>query len=161
MRICVFPGSFDPVTAGHLDVIARASAIFDSVFVTVMVNPGKQGALSVKDRILLLQKACRRFENVAVDQWDGLLADYMRELNARVLIRGVRTCSEFEHEYTAALINRDLNEQIETLLLPSDPGLSHVSSSMVKEIAAFGGDISAFVPKECLQDIRRALSKKD
>ncbi|MBR2853830.1 MAG: pantetheine-phosphate adenylyltransferase [Clostridia bacterium] len=160
MSSCVFPGSFDPVTAGHMDIISRASAIFDRVHVTVMVNVNKQGCFPAEDRVRLLQKACARYGNVEVDRWEGLLAEYMREHRERILIRGVRSCSEYEHEYTAALLNRRLNEQAETLLIPADPALSAVSSSAVREIAGFGGEIRGLVPDECLKDIQRMLSKK-
>ena len=159
MSSCVFPGSFDPVTIGHLDVIKRISAVFDTVRVTVMINISKQGTIHVEDRISLLRKACRRFPNVEVDNWGGLLADYMNKHQDQILIRGVRGCSEFEHEYTSALMNRRLNDRFETLLIPSDPALCAVSSSAVREIAAFGGNIEGLVPKECLKDIQRMLSK--
>ena len=160
MSSCVFPGSFDPVTAGHMDVIKRAAAVFDTVRVTVMINVKKQGSIPFEDRIRMLKKACRRFPNVQVDQWDGLLADYMREYGEKVLIRGVRGNAEFEHEYTTAVINRMLNDQFETFLIPSDPKLSAVSSSAVREILAFGGEIKGLVPDTCLKDIREILSKK-
>lgn len=161
MSSCVFPGSFDPVTAGHLDIIRRSAELFDTVHVTVMINVNKQGVIPVKDRIRLLEKVCLSFENVIVDQWEGLLADYMQEHHERILIRGVRGCSEFEHEYNAALLNKKLNDQVETLLMPAEPGLSVVSSSAVREIAAFDGDISGLVPEVCLKDIRKLLSKKN
>ncbi len=160
MSSCVFAGSFDPVTVGHMDVIGRAAAIFEKVHVTVMVNIHKQGALPADERIRLLEKACARFDNVEVDRWEGLLAEYMREHQERILIRGVRSCSEFEHEYDSALINKKLNGEFETLLIPSDPGLAMVSSSAVREIASFGGELKDLVPKECLKDIRIMLSKK-
>ena len=160
MSSCVFPGSFDPVTNGHMDVIRRAAAVFDTVRVIVMINVNKQGAVPVCDRIRLLKKACRRLPNVQVDQWDGLLADYMREKGEKVLIRGVGGSAEFEHEYTAAVMNRMLNDQFETFLIPSDPKWSAVSSSAVREIAAFGGEIKGLVPDTCLKDIREVLSKK-
>ena len=160
MSSSVFPGSFDPVTAGHMDVIKRAAAVFDTVRVTVMINVSKQGTIPVEDRIRMMKKACRKFPNVQVDQWDGLLADYMREYGEKVLIRGVRGNAEFEHEYTTAVINRMLNDQFETFLIPSDPKLSAVSSSAVREILAFGGEIKGLVPDTCLKDIREILSKK-
>ena len=158
MSSCVFPGSFDPVTVGHLDLIRRAAEVFDTVRVTVMINVNKQGAVPVKDRIRLLQKACKPFSNVTIDQWDGLLADYMRERGEKILIRGARGSAEFEHEYSSALLNKRLNGQVETFLMPADPALSAVSSSAVREIAAFGGDISGLVPPECLKDIQKLLS---
>ncbi len=160
MSSCVFPGSFDPVTAGHMDVIKRAAAVFDTVRVTVMINLKKQGSIPFEDRIRMLKKTCRMFPNVQVDQWDGLLADYMREYGEKVLIRGVRGSAEFEHEYTTAVINRMLNDQFETFLIPSDPKWSAVSSSAVREILAFGGEIKGLVPDTCLKDIREILSKK-
>lgn len=160
MSSCVFPGSFDPVTVGHMNVIERASAVFDTVHVIVMINVNKQGRIPVGDRIRILQKACSRFPNTVVDQWNGLLAEYMREHREKILIRGVRGLTEFDHEYTSALMNRQLNDQFETLLIPSDPMLSAVSSSAVREIADFGGDIKELVPKECLKDIQAFLSKK-
>ena len=160
MSSCVFPGSFDPVTVGHMDVIGRAAAVFDTVYVTVMINVNKQGSVSIEDRILLLKKACGRYPNVQVDKWDGLLAEYMNERHEKILIRGVRGASEFEHEYASAVMNRMLNDHFETLLIPSDPKLSAVSSSAVREIAEFGGDIRGLVPDEILKDIRMILSKK-
>ena len=160
MSSCVFPGSFDPVTNGHMDVIRRAVAVFDTVLVTVMINVNKQGTIPVDDRIRMLKKACGKFPNVQVDQWDGLLADYMREKGEKVLIRGVRGSAEFEHEYPAAVMNRMLNDQFETFMIPADPKWSVVSSSAVREIAAFGGEIKGLVPDACLKDIREVLSKK-
>ena len=160
MSSCVFPGSFDPVTVGHMDIIARASAVFDTVFVMVMINVNKQGCIPIDDRLRILRKACRRYTNVKVDQWDGLLSDYMREHRQKILIRGVRRCSEFENEYASALINRRLNDQFETLLIPADPELSAISSSAVREITVFGGNIKGLVPEECLKDIQGILSKK-
>ena len=160
MSSCVFAGSFDPVTSGHMDVIARASAIFDKVIVTVMINVNKQCTFPVKNRISMLKKACGRFPNVEVDRWDGLLADYMRERGMKILIRGIRSCSEFEHEYASAVINRGLNDQFETLLIPSDPAFGAVSSSTVREVARFGGDLRGLVPDELVKDIGRILSKE-
>ena len=115
MSSCVFPGSFDPVTAGHMDIIKRAAAVFDTVRVTVMINVNKQGTIPVEDRIRMLKKACRKIPNVQVDRWNGLLADYMREHGEKVLIRGVRGGAEFEHEYTSAVINRMLNDRFEKI----------------------------------------------
>ena len=160
MSSCVFPGSFDPVTAGHMDIIARASAVFDIVCVTVMINVSKRCCIPADDRMRLLKKACRRYPNVKVDHWNGLLAEYMREHRQKILIRGVRGCSEFDQEYTSALMNRRLNDQFETLLIPADPEISIISSSAVREIAGFGGDITGLVPEECLKDIQGFLSKK-
>ena len=160
MLSCVFAGSFDPVTAGHMDIISRAAVLFGKVRVTVMHNVHKSGSISVEERIHLLQKACKCFPNVEVDRWEGLLADYMRDRGESILIRGCRNASEFEQEYTASLVNKRLYNQFETLLIPSNPQLSAVSSSAVREVFRFGGDIAGLVPDECLKDIQKLLSKK-
>ncbi len=159
MKTCVFPGSFDPVTRGHLDVIIRASKLFDQVTVAVMVNIHKRGTLTPEERVGLLKKACAELANVTVVQWDGLLADYMRQNGERCLIRGVRGSAEFETETVNAQVNRMLYPEMETLLLPASDGMGCVSSSMVREIAAFGGDIRAYVPENVAEEIQRLLSK--
>ena len=159
MRTCVFPGSFDPVTIGHMDLIRRASVLFDQVTVTVMVNIRKQGALTPDQRMDFLRKACEHLPNVRVDRWDGLLADYMREKGETCLIRGIRNGTELDAEMDAARINHLLNSGIETLFLPASDGLAMISSSMVRELAAFGADISPYVPEETEQEIIRLLSK--
>ena len=161
MVSCVFPGSFDPVTRGHLDLITRASAMFDHVTVTVMVNIRKKSAVSLENRISLLRKVCGIFPNVTVDSWDGLLSEYMRLRNEHIVIRGIRNGEELEQELGAASANRMLNEQIETIFIPSDPMLRGVSSSAVREIVAFGGDIRAFVPDAVTEEIRTLLSKQN
>ena len=160
MRSCVFPGSFDPVTKGHLDLISRAAAIFDRVTVAVMVNIRKTGAIPVPDRIRMLQKVCAPYVNVRIESWDGLLAEYMKKKKETVIVRGIRNTRELEQELDSAAVNRMLNGRIETVFLPSDPGLTAVSSSAVREIAAFGGDIQAFVPDDLTEEIYGFLSKK-
>ena len=158
MTSCVFPGSFDPITKGHLDLIKRASAIFDQVTVTVMNNIQKKGAVPIEKRAKLLQKACAAFSNVAVDRWDGLLADYMAEKNERIIIRGIRSAAELDSELQTCAANKLLNQRIETIFLPCDPSTSGISSSAVREIAAFGGNIKDFVPEELTEEIRSLLS---
>ena len=157
MSTCVFPGSFDPVTRGHMDVITRAARLFDQVTVAVMVNVRKAGVLAPEDRVRLLEKACAGILNVRVVRWDGLLADYMRESGERCLIRGVRGTGEFDAEITSAQVNRLLNPDVETLLIPASDGMSAVSSSAVREIAAFGGDIRAFVPECVAEELQERL----
>ena len=159
MVSCVFPGSFDPVTKGHMDLIQRAASLFDRVTVTVMVNISKKGALSLEDRIRLLENACSDFPNVRVDSWDGLLADYMKKKKERIVIRGVRNTPEFEHELSSACANKMLNGSVETFFIPTDPALAGVSSSAVREIFSFGGDISSFVPEKLIKEIGELLSK--
>ena len=160
MVSCVFPGSFDPVTLGHMHLIERASAVFDRVTVAVMINPSKSGRIPVEKRTELLKKACIRFSNVRIVCWDGLLADFMIEKNERILIRGVRNCNDYEQESAAFFTNRMLNDHIEVLLLPTDPCFAGISSSVVREVALFGGDISPFVPEGLAEEITALLSNK-
>ena len=160
MVSCVFPGSFDPVTRGHLDLIQRASSAFDHVTVAVMYNIHKKGTIPVEKRVELLKKVCSTFQNVSIDRWDGLLADYMRIKKEIIVIRGIRGGMEAEQEILANAANRMLNNQMETLFLPTAPELAGVSSSAVREVYSFGGDISAFVPKEITEEIKILLSKK-
>lgn len=159
MSSCVFPGSFDPVTLGHTDLISRASRLFDNVYVAVMINIQKKGTIPADQRISMLKTVCRDYSNVIVERWDGLLADYMNEKNTALVIRGVRHFSEYEHELNAATVNKMLNSRIETVFLPADPKLSCISSSAVKEIYRFGGDIRPFVPEILLKEIISYLSK--
>ena len=160
MTSCVFPGSFDPVTKGHLNLISRASALFDRVTVTVMNNIKKRGAVPVGKRVDLLRKACAGFPNVVVDRWDGLLADYMSQKNERIIIRGIRNAAEMDLELQTSAANKLLNPGIETVFLPCDPSMIGISSSAVREISAFGGCIKDFVPEELTEDIRRLLSNE-
>ena len=159
MTSCVFPGSFDPVTAGHMNLIARAAGLFDRVTVALMVNIRKSGAIPAEKRLTLLEKACAGYPNVQVVRWSGLLADFMRENGERIVIRGVRSAFEFDQEWASCHANRMLNDQFETLFLPAEPGMGGVSSSAVREIAAFGGEIENFVPKGLAEEIRALLSK--
>ncbi len=161
MVSCVFPGSFDPVTKGHVDVIQRASRLFDHVTVTVMYNMHKKGAIPVEKRLELLRKACGDCPNVSVDRWNGLLADYMREKNEKIVIRGVRSSAEFEQELNSCEANRLLNSGMETVFVPSSLPMTGISSSAVREIAAFGGNIRAFVPEGLTEEIAALLSKKE
>lgn len=160
MVSCVFPGSFDPVTKGHLNLISRASEIFDKVTVTVMNNIHKNGAVPIEERVELLRKACAHHPNVIVERWDGLLVDYMDKKNERTIIRGIRSAAELDSELQACAANKLLNHRIETLFLPCDPSMSGISSSAVREIAAFGGNIQDFVPDELTEEIGTLLSNK-
>ncbi len=160
MVSCVFPGSFDPVTKGHLDLILRAASLFDHVTVTVMVNIRKKGAIPAGKRVELIKKACSGIPNITVDRWDGLLAEYMKEKGEKIVIRGLRSGNELDQELCSLHANRMLNGDIETVFLASDPSLSGVSSSAVREIAAFGGSIETFVPEEITEEISSLLSNK-
>ena len=160
MVSCVFPGSFDPVTRGHMDLISRAARVFDHVTVTLMVNIHKKSAIDTETRAELLRKACAAYPNVTVDRWEGLLADYMRERNEKILIRGIRGGMELDSEMQSAAASRMLNNGYEVLFLPCAPEYAGISSSAVREIAAFGGDIRAFVPETVTEEIRALLSNK-
>jgi pantetheine-phosphate adenylyltransferase len=146
MRSALFPGSFDPVTNGHLDVIERACLLFDKIYVTIAVNGEKNPMFSFEERKTLLVEVCSQFDNVEVDTFDGLLIDAAREFNAAAVIRGLRAISDFEYEFQMAMMNRTLSETCETVFLMPKPAYSFLSSRMIKEIAMFGGDVSHFVP---------------
>ncbi len=159
MSSCVIPGSFDPVTRGHMDLIRRAAAVFDRVTVVVMVNIHKRGCFSPEERVRFLEEACAALPNARVDRWEGLLSGYMREKKETTVLRGVRTAAEYDAETVAAQANRMLNPGMETLLMPAGEGMQWISSSAVREIAAFGGDIRTYIPPECAEEIQRGLSK--
>jgi pantetheine-phosphate adenylyltransferase len=146
VRRAVCPGSFDPVTNGHVDVISRAAALYDELVVAVLVNPGKAGLFSVDERMALLREAVADVPNVTVDSFQGLLVDYCRTHDIPVIVKGLRAVSDFEYELQMAQMNREL-AGIETLFVPTAPQVGHLSSSLVKQIATFGGDVSGLVPK--------------
>ena len=145
MRRAVCPGSFDPVTNGHVDVIARAAALYDELVVAVLVNPGKAGLFDVDERMELLRQTVADLPNVVVDSFEGLLVDYCRSHDVPVIVKGLRAVGDFEYELQMAQMNREL-AGIETLFVPTAPQVGHLSSSLVKQIARFGGDVSSLVP---------------
>ena len=161
MSDCVIPGSFDPITLGHLDLIRRTAALFGNVTVTVMVNKEKNGCIPYEDRVRLIRKACGDIPNVKADLWTGLLADYMRQRPDTVVIRGVRNAGEFEKEQTAAAVNRRLYPGMETLMMPASEGWNEVSSSAVREIASFGGNFRPFVPECIYPELEKWLKSPD
>ncbi len=150
-RICVYPGSFDPVTLGHEDIIRRAATLFDHLYVAVMHNPKKQGCFTLEERMLLLRKMTVDLPNVTVDCWDGLMVDYARSKHAVAVVRGLRAVSDFESEMTMSQVNSHLLPEVETIFLMTRPEHSYISSSAVREAAKFGADIRAFVPA-CIAD---------
>lgn len=150
MKIAICPGSFDPVTLGHMDIISRACKIFDKVIVAVPVNPDKRASFTVEERMEMLRIATEGM-NVEVDCVQGLLADYANQKNATAIVKGLRAISDFEYEFQMALTNKKLNPEVETMFLPTNMENMFLSSSMVKQVAGFGGDISHFVPA-CLLD---------
>lgn len=151
MRIGICPGSFDPVTLGHMDIISRACKIFDKVIVAVPVNPDKRASFTVEERMEMLRTVTADMENVEIDCVRGLLADYASEKHAAAIVKGLRAISDFEYEFQMALTNKKLNPNLETLFLTAEADSMYLSSSMVREIASMGGDISNFVPA-CIHD---------
>lgn len=156
-KVWIFPGSFDPATRGHEDLIRRASLLCDELIVAVLINPDKKGLLPFKKRIEILQAVCADMPNVRVDSHNGLLADYARQQNAAAVVRGVRSGTEMDSELPWSTFNRALYENFEAVYLPARPDLRDVSSSMVRQLAAFGGDITPFVPEKGAELIRNYL----
>ncbi len=158
-RICVYAGSFDPVTLGHVDIIRRAAALCDKLLVTVMHNPNKQGCFSVEQRLDFLARATQNIPNAEVAAWDGLTVDYVREVGADFVVRGIRGVTDLESEMNLAQINARLLPGLETVFLPARPELGCVSSSAVREAALFGADFSSFVPECILEDVKARFAK--
>jgi pantetheine-phosphate adenylyltransferase len=156
MRTVIYPGSFDPLTNGHLDVIQRATKLFDRVVVAVARNESKHPLFTQPERVELVARAVRGLSHVEADSFEGLLIDYVERRSAQAVIRGLRAVSDFEFEFQLALMNRKLNERIETIFMMPKDTYTFISSRIVKEIASLGGDVSAFVPEH----VRTALTEK-
>ncbi len=161
MRIAMCPGSFDPITNGHLDIIERASRLFDEVVVVVMTNYRKRGSMtfSETERAALIEKSISHLSNVRVDTYTGLLAEYAGNNNISVVVKGLRAVSDFEDEFQQALSNKHLNDELETVFIASKAENMFLSSSLVRQIGELGGDISEFVPTQILGDIEKRLRK--
>lgn len=157
MKIAICPGSFDPVTLGHLDIITRAQKLFDHIIVAVLVNPAKNTSFTVEERINLLKRATQGMKNIEIVGFDGLLAEYAHMRNANAIVKGLRAVSDFEYEFQMALTNKKLNPDVETVFLTTRSENMYLSSSIVKQIASFGGDISSFVPGCILEEIKSRL----
>ena len=147
MKIAIYPGSFDPVTLGHLNIIKRAANCFDRLIVCVMVNSSKHGMFTPAERVELLRRATQRFPNVEVDFSDELLAAYARRRGAKVVVKGLRAVSDYEQEVQMAIINRKLNHNLETMFLASSEKYTYLSSTIVKEMARYGADLGEFIPR--------------
>ena len=158
MTIAIYPGSFDPITNGHIDVLQRASKLFDHVIIAVLVNPSKTPFLPIDVRINLITESVSDLKNVEIDSFNGLTVDYARQKNARILIRGLRAISDFEHEMQMAQINKTLAAEVETIFLVPRVEYNFLSSSLVKEVALLGGDVSQIVP-EAVNNYFNSLSK--
>lgn len=161
MSIFVYPGSFDPVTNGHLDIIDRASKLCDHLIVAVLTNSGKCPVFDREERLSLLQQVMGERENIEIRSFDGLLVHFMEEVGATTIVKGLRAMSDFEYEMQMALINKHLNPAVETLFMMADTQYSFLSSSAVRELARHGGPVEDFVPEGAVEAIRRKFKHKD
>jgi pantetheine-phosphate adenylyltransferase len=159
LRRAVCPGSYDPVTNGHLDIIARASKLYDEVYVTVMINKFKQGLFTVEERLSLIEQVTAGYGNVKVESFHGLLVDFCKERDIPAIVKGLRAVSDFDYELQMAQMNNGLSG-VETLFVPTNPTYSFLSSSLVKEVAQWGGDISHLVPPEVLAALNDKLRRR-
>ena len=160
-KTVVCPGSFDPLTIGHLDIITRSAKLFDNVIVVVMRNPNKNvGSFTTEERVDFIKRCTKNLENVSVDSYAGLLADYVREKGASAVVKGLRAISDYDDEFRQALTNQKLNPEMETIFMVSNAEHMFLSSSVVKQVCSLGGDISTFIPAEICDDIVKRLSRK-
>ncbi|MDR2655882.1 MAG: pantetheine-phosphate adenylyltransferase [Oscillospiraceae bacterium] len=157
MNAAICSGSFDPVTVGHIDIITRSSRLFNEVVVLVLVNPNKTPAFTLEERLEFIRRSVASLPNVRVDVFEGLLADYARKIGANTVVRGLRAITDFESEFQMALINKRLYPEMETVYLNTSAENMYLSSSIVKQIAMFGGDIAPFVPEEIFKDVKAKL----
>ena len=153
-RIAVYPGSFDPITNGHLHIIRRASRIYDKVIVGVLCNGGKNPVFTPEERVCMIRSGTSDIQNVEVDSFTGLLVEFVKAKNAAVIIKGLRTVADFEYEFQMALLNKALNPEYETMFMMTDTKYSYISSSMVKELAGFKGDLTGLVPASIINKIQ-------
>jgi pantetheine-phosphate adenylyltransferase len=159
MRRVIYPGTFDPITNGHLDIIERATALFDLVTIGVTTNPTKNPLFTVEERVAMIRQVTQDFKNVQVDSFGGLLVDYANRLGACAIIRGLRAISDFEYEFQMALVNRKISDGIVTVFLMPNEKYTYLNSTIVKELATFGGDISRFVPPLVEAQVKQKLRK--
>ena len=161
MSIAIYPGSFDPITNGHLNIIARAAKSFDQLIVCVMVNGDKHPMFSLEERVEMIRRVTQDMENVEVDSSDALLADYARRRNARVIIKGLRAMSDFEREFQMAIINHKLNPGLDTMFLTAEHQFMYLSSSVVKEMGHYQVDLSDFLPQEIIPDFLARIQERN
>ena len=153
-RIAIYPGSFDPVTNGHLDIVARGLKLFDKVIVAIMHNPGKKSMFTLEERIEMLKDSLKKYPNVEIDTFDGLTVEYAKKRKAQGILRGLRAMSDFEYEFQMALMNRKLNREVQTIFLMTGMRWIYTSSSIIKEAAQFGGNINGMVPALVLRKLK-------
>jgi len=159
VKIAVYPGSFDPVTNGHLDIIERASKIFKKLIVAVIYNPNKNPLFTIEERVEMLKEITKNMENVEVDQFSGLLVHYMKKKEADIIVKGLRMVSDFEYEFQMALMNKKLSNEVETIFMMTNSKYGYVSSSLIKEIARFGGCLKDLVPEVVEKRLKEKFGK--
>ncbi|WP_461204463.1 pantetheine-phosphate adenylyltransferase [Clostridium sp. DL1XJH146] len=160
MKTAVYPGSFDPITEGHLDIIRRSSRIFDKLIVLVLINPEKKSLFDIYERKELIEKVTHDLGNVEVETFEGLLVHYMKEKEADVIIKGLRAVTDFEYEFQMSLMNRKLSPTIETFFMMTSAKYSYLSSSAVKQVAMFGGDLKDLIPEKIINDVINKIKSK-
>ncbi len=160
MRIAICPGSFDPITNGHLNIIERASKLFDKIIILVLVNPNKKPMFTELERTDQIKRVTAHMENVEVDSYTGLLAQYAKEKNAVTLIKGLRAVTDFEFEFQQSLTNKKLNPNLETMFMITDVNYMYLSSSMAKQVAMFGGDVKEFIPEAIYEEVCKRITSQ-
>lgn len=159
MKIAICPGSFDPITKGHVDIIERTSKLFDKVYAVVMVNPSKTPTFTTEERVDMIKKCTAHLDNVEAESFEGLIADYAKQKDAHTLVKGLRAVTDFEYEFQQALTNKKLNSELETLFMVTNQEYMYLSSTIVRQIAEFGGDIGQFVPHEIKDELIKKMVK--
>ena len=158
MKTAIYPGSFDPITLGHLNIIKRAALCFDKLIVCVMVNSQKNGLFTPEERVELIRRVVSQLPNVEVDASSVLLAEYARQRKARGIVKGLRAVSDFESEVQMAVVNRKLNPNVDTMFLPSNEKYTYLSSTVVKEMVRYGVELSDFIPREIIEDVKQKMN---
>jgi len=159
-KVAIYPGTFDPITNGHMSIIRRGLEIFDKLIVAILINPQKKPLFSVEERIFMIKEATKGMGNIEVDTFEGLLVDYAVKKGANVIIRGLRATSDFEFEFQMALMNRRLNRSVQSIFLMTDYKWLYVSSSIIKEVASFGGDVKGLVPDIVNEKLKQKFREK-